>query len=117
MAWKTYKSCSALVKPLSHTAVILVGDSIDISYLNNTLTSGDRVGKRLAFEVYLVNGHTNKLKSPVSAAKYLLGVFLRKNGSLGELGHQIFLTVLVVDQVCYIFVTLKEECVWRRPCA
>ena len=77
--------------------------------MNNTLTSGDRVGKRLAFEVYLGTGHTNKLKSPVSAAKYLLGVFLRKNGSLGELGHQIFLTLLVVDQVCYIFVTLRKN--------
>ena len=29
MAWKTYQSCSVLVKPLSDTAVILVHDSIE----------------------------------------------------------------------------------------
>ena len=36
---------------------------------------------------YLGIGLSNKLNSPVSDAKYTCGVFLQKNGSLGELGH------------------------------
>ena len=43
----------------------------------------------------------NKLKSPVSAARYL-GVFLRKNCSLYELGYQEFLAFFK------IFATLRE---------
>ena len=36
-----------MVKPLSHTAVILVHETIDISHFNNLLTLGGCVGKRL----------------------------------------------------------------------
>ena len=46
---------------------------------------------------YLGIGLTYKLKSPVSAAKYIFGVLLQKNDSLGELGHQGFLALLMVE--------------------
>ena len=61
------------------------------------------------WKLFLGIGHTYKLKSPVSAAKYLFGVVLRKNGSLDGLDHQGFLALLVVEQVCYMFVTVKED--------
>ena len=47
-------------------------------------------------------GLANWLKSPV-----LVSVFLQKNGNLGELGHQEFIAFLVVDWVCYRFVTVR----------
>ena len=52
-------------------------------------------------------GLANWLKSPVLAAKYPCGVFLRKNGSLGELGHQGFITLLVVACICYRVVVVR----------
>ena len=39
---------------------------------------------------YLGIGLANKQKSSVSAAKYASGVFLRKNGNLGELSIKDF---------------------------
>ena len=33
---------------------------------------------------------------------------LRKNSSLGELGHRDFQAFLVLEQFCYIFVTVRE---------
>ena len=47
-------------------------------------------------------GLANWLKSPV-----LVSVFLQKNDNLGELGHQEFIAFLVVDWVCYRFVTVR----------
>ena len=41
------------MKPLSHTAVILVSESIDISHLKNILTLGDCVGEIFTLEVVL----------------------------------------------------------------
>ena len=58
---------------------------------------------------YLGICHIYKLKSPVSAAKYLSDVFLQKNYSLGEMGHQGFLALLVVDYACFMFVTVGED--------
>ena len=57
---------------------------------------------------YLDMGSANWLKSLVLAAKYPCGVFLWKNGSLGELRHQGFIAFLMVDWVCYSFVIVKE---------
>ena len=48
-------------------------------------------------------GLAYKLKSPASAPKYPCALLIRKNGSLGELGHQRFLAFLVKDYICYIF--------------
>ena len=47
-------------------------------------------------------GLVNWLQSLVSAAKYYLIVFLRKDGSLGE-----FYSLLVLDWVYYRFMNLK----------
>ena len=79
--------------------MILVCDSIDISRLSNILQMGDCVGKRLEL----------KLKCPVSAAKYFFVMSLQKNGSLGELELQGILALSVLDQACYIFVTVRED--------
>ena len=46
----------------------------------------------------------NWLKCPLLAGK-CFGMFLRKNGSLDELGDQGFIAFLVVDWLCYRFVT------------
>ena len=48
-------------------------------------------------ESYIGIGLTYKLKSLVSPAKYIFGLFLRKNGSLGGMGHQGFLALLMVE--------------------
>ena len=56
---------------------------------------------------YLDMGLANWLKSLVLPGKYPYGVILRKNGSLGEFGHQRFIAFLVVDCVCYMFVTVR----------
>ena len=53
--------------------------------------------KDLRWKSYLGIGLTYKLKFPVSAAKYIFGVLLRKDGSLGELGHQEFLAPLMAE--------------------
>ena len=61
------------------TAVILVCDSIEISQLSNIfLALGAGVGPQFQLQSNLA-------------------VFLRKNGSLVELGHQGFLALSVVD--------------------
>ena len=53
----------------------------------------DSVYERLILEVVLRYGSC--------------GVLLRKNGSLGELRHQEFIAVLVVDWACYNSVSVK----------
>ena len=51
-------------------------------------------------------GLANWLQFPVLAAKYPSGVFLQKNDSLSELGHREIVVFLVVEWLCYRFVTL-----------
>ena len=41
--------------------------------------------------IYANTDFTNELKFPVSAAKFASGVFLRKNGSLNELGQRFLI--------------------------
>ena len=72
---------------------------MDISRLSNILPMGDCVGERLEL----------KLKCPVSAAKYFFVLSLRKNSNLGELELQGFLALLVLDLVCCIVVTERED--------
>ena len=79
--------------------MILVCDSIEISRLSNILPMGDCVGERLEL----------KLKGSVSAAKYIFVMPLRKNGNLGKLKLQGILALLLLDQACYIFVTVRED--------
>ena len=69
------------MKPHFPTAVIQVYGPNNISRLNSILMLCDCVGERLKY----------KLKSPASAPKYLSVLFIRKNDSLGELGHRLFL--------------------------
>ena len=52
-------------------------------------------------------GLVNWLKLAVLAAKCPFGVFLRKNDSLSELGHRGIVVFLVVEWLCYSFVTLR----------
>ena len=59
-------------------------------------------------ESHLGIGLAYKLKDPALAPKYPCALFIRKNDSLVELGHQWFLAFLVEDQVCYIFVIVRE---------
>ena len=67
----------------------------------------------------------NWLVSRALAAKYPRVVFLQKNDSLGELRHQAFIAFLVIDCVCYRFVTVKgvahgESCgleLYGRTCS
>ena len=75
------------MKPLFPTAVMLVCDPIHISHLNRILMFCHCVGERLHWRSHLGIGLAYKLKSPASAPKYLCTLFLRKNGSLGKLGH------------------------------
>ena len=42
-------------------------------------------------------------------SKVPLGVFQRKNGIFGELGHLGFLALLVVDKASYMLVTVKKD--------
>ena len=49
-------------------------------------------------------GLTNWLKPLVLIARYSYGVPLQKNGSLGELMHQVFMALLVVVWFRYRFV-------------
>ena len=70
---------------------------------------GNCVGERLTMEVVLRYWFYKLIKSPVWTSKYPCDVFLRKNGSLSELGHQGFLALLVVDLACYKFVTVRED--------
>ena len=67
---------------------------------------GDCVGEILSLEVLLLV--MGVAKYPVAAARHLCGVFLRKNGSLGQLGGQSFLYLLVV----YIFSVCECKKVW-----
>ena len=61
---------------------------------------GDCVGEKLSLGVlHLVMGLANWSKCPFATVRHFCGVFLRKNGSLGQLGGQRFLSFLVV----YIF--------------
>ena len=53
-------------------------------------------------------GLPNCSKSLVWASKYHRVVFLRKDGSLGELRYQEFKASLVVDWVCYSFLTVRS---------
>ena len=53
-------------------------------------------------------GLANWLKTLVLAVKYSCGVFLRKNDSLGEFRNQKFIAFLMVDWICYSFVTVKD---------
>ena len=61
------------------------------------LTMGDLLVKHCRWKWYLGVGLKNKLKSSVSAATYLFSAVSRKNGSLFELGHRGFLTLMVFD--------------------
>ena len=70
---------------------------------------GDCVGENWRWKSYLGIDLTYKLKSPVSAAKYIFLVLLRKNGSSGELGHQGFLTLLMAEYAFFMFVTVGED--------
>ena len=67
--------------------------------------------RSLFWRSYLDFGLPNTLESPVLAAKYPCGVFLRKKGSLSELEHQGFLALLVVDLLPVHDGT--GACVWR----
>ena len=72
---------------------------------------GDCAGERLIMEIvlrYWSVDLANKLKSQVLVAKYPCGVFLRKNVTLGELGHRGFLSFLVIDYACCNFMTIKK---------
>ena len=69
------------------------------------------LGERLTLESYLDIGLANELKSPVPAARYPYGVFLRKNVSLSGLVYQGFLALLVVDLLHVR--DCKGGCVWR----
>ena len=54
---------------------------------------GDCVDERLSLGVLLlVVGLQNWSKCPVAAARHFCDVFLRKSGSLGQLGGQRFLS-------------------------
>ena len=66
----------------------------EISHLNSILMLGDYVGERLALEVALKYCSCKFVKSPVLGTKYPFGVFLRKRGSLDELGHSGFIAFL-----------------------
>ena len=70
------------MKPHFLTAVILVCRPIHISHLNNTVMLCDCIGERLALEVAL------RYWSSALATKYPCALFIRKNDSLGELGHR-----------------------------
>ena len=60
-------------------------------------------------------GLANWLKFPVLAAKYPCGVFLRKNGSLGELGHQGFIYNSFGGRLYLLQVRgCKGCCAWGR---
>ena len=79
------------------------------SYFNTVSMLGDCVDERLSLGVLLlVMGLQNWLKCSVVAAKHFCGVVLRKNGSLGQLGGQRFLSFLVV----YIF----SVCECKKVC-
>ena len=70
------------------------------SYFNTISMLGDCIDERLSLRVLLlVMGHQNLSKCPVASARNFCGVFLRKSGSLGQLGGQRLLSFLVV----YIF--------------
>ena len=57
---------------------------------------------------YLDLGPANSSKYPVLAAE--CGVFLKKNGSLGQLGGQRRITFLVVNWACCRFDTARRVC-------
>ena len=79
------------------------------SYFNTVSMLGDCVDERLSLGVLLlVMGLQNWSKCSVVAAKHFCGVVLRKNGSLGQLGGQRFLSFLVV----YIF----SVCECKKVC-
>ena len=75
------------------------------SRFNSILMVRDYVSERLTFEVVLRQGVANLLKSAVLAAKCSCGVLSRKNG---RLRHQGFKAILVVEWVCYSFVTVSS---------
>ena len=76
------------------------------SYFNTISMLGDCVDERFPLRVLLlVMGHQNWSKCPVAAARHFSGVFLRKSGSLGQLGGQRFLSFLLV----YIFSVCERK--------
>ena len=57
---------------------------------------GDCVGERLTLAVALRYLYCKVVKIPsLGCAKYPCGVFLRKNGSLDELRHQLFMMTMI----------------------
>ena len=77
-----------LMKTHFSTAVILLCDPIHISYLNTILMLCDCVGERRHWRSYFDIGLAYKLKSPASTPKCSCALLIRKDDSLGELGHQ-----------------------------
>ena len=74
------------------------------SYFNTILMLGDCVDERLSLGVLLlVMGLQYWSKCSVVAARHFCGVFLQKNGNLGQLEGQMLLTFLVV----YIFLVCE----------
>ena len=67
-----------MVKSLSHISGILVSDTIDITHLNNILPLVTALVKHWCWKYHLGVALKNKLKSPVSDATYLFGVFTEK---------------------------------------
>ena len=67
----------------------------------------DCVLERLTFEVLLRYWSCKLIKIPSFGYKVPLQCVLTENDSLGELRHQGFTVFLVVDWVCYSFVTAR----------
>ena len=76
------------------------------SRLNSILMLRDCVGERLTLEVVLRYGSC-KLVNTTSFDCKIPFMFLQKNDSLSELGHQRFIAFLVAHWVCYRIVTVR----------
>ena len=61
-------------------------------------------------------GLAYKLKSPASAPKYPCALFIRKNDSLGELGHRGFLAFFDGRLGMLHLRDRKGDCLWIRLC-
>ena len=93
MALKSCHAYSLVVKAWFPNTVTTVSFQWENSYFNTISMLGHCVDERLLLGVLLlVMGLENWSKCPVAAARHFCGVFLRKNGSLGQLGGYRFLS-------------------------
>ena len=70
---------------------------------------GDCVGKTLALDVALRYWLSKLIEIPSFGFKYPCGVFLRKNGSLGKLGHRGFMMMMVTMMMINCFCGMVDQ--------